>query len=118
MRGIDVAAPDSQGKAGEGGGGLPDGAKLLVFPGLPQKMTPNLVFSGKKKQFRNCFQFSHLLQFVWLQGAGGVGYVNIAPTAADATLTIDGNSGFFTAYRYSGDGWHASSEWGMAGIDQ
>ena len=56
--------------------------------------------------------------FVWLQGAGGVGYVNIAPTAADATLTIDGNSGFFTAYRYSGDGWHASSEWGMAGIDQ
>ena len=49
MRGIDVAAPDSQGKAGEGGGGLPDGAKLLVFPGLPQKMPPNLVFSGKKK---------------------------------------------------------------------
>lgn len=47
MRGIDVAAPDSQGKAG--GGGLPDGAKLLVFPGLPQKMPPNLVFSGKKK---------------------------------------------------------------------
>lgn len=48
MRGIDVTAPDSQGKAGEGGG-LPDGAKLLVFPGLPQKMPPNLVFSGKKK---------------------------------------------------------------------
>lgn len=49
MRGIDVTAPDSQGKAGEGGGGLPDGAKLLVFPGLPQKMPPNIVFSGKKK---------------------------------------------------------------------
>lgn len=47
MRGIDVTAPDSQGKAGEGGGGLPDGAKLLVFPGLPQKMPPNLVFRAQ-----------------------------------------------------------------------
>ena len=58
--------------------------------------------------------------FLWLRGAGdsNIAYVNIAPTAADATLTVDGNSGFFAAYRYSGDGVFASSEWAKVGIDQ
>lgn len=73
MRGIDVTAPDSQGKAGEGGGGLPDGAKLLVFPGLPQKMPPNLVFRVKKKNnFAIAFHSLICYNSVAKGGSGGV----------------------------------------------
>ncbi|MCQ2391347.1 MAG: hypothetical protein MJ240_07975 [Kiritimatiellae bacterium] len=58
--------------------------------------------------------------FLWIRGEAGTEtpYVNIAPTSADATLTIDGQSGFFTAYRYSGDGAYATKEWGLVGIDE
>lgn len=70
MRGIDVTAPDSQGKAGEGGG-LPDGAKLLVFPGLPQKMPPNLVFRVKKNNFAIAFH-SLICYNSMAKGASGV----------------------------------------------
>ncbi len=58
--------------------------------------------------------------FLWFRGesAGSPAYVNLAPTAADATLTIEGNSGFFTAYRYSGDGSNATKPWGQVGIDE
>ncbi len=51
------------------------------------------------------------------ESAGSPAYVNLAPTASDATLTIEGNSGFFTAYRYSGDGGNADKPWGQVGID-
>ncbi|MGN0847696.1 MAG: hypothetical protein ACI4RA_09970 [Kiritimatiellia bacterium] len=56
--------------------------------------------------------------FLWLKGDTGAGLVNLAPTANDATLTIQGNSGFFAAYRYSGDGNNANSEWAKVGIDE
>ena len=56
--------------------------------------------------------------FLWLRGEseGSPAYVNLAPTANDVTLTVQGNSGFFTAYRYS-MGSDASSEWGQTGIE-
>lgn len=57
--------------------------------------------------------------FLWLRGEseGSPAWVNLAPTAADATLTVRGHSGFFTAYRYSMDGSNANNEWGRTGID-
>lgn len=57
--------------------------------------------------------------FLWLKGesANSPAWVNLAPTAADVTLTVQGHSGFFTAYRNSMDGNNANNEWGRTGID-
>ncbi len=57
--------------------------------------------------------------FLWLRGESenSRAYVNLAPTAGDVTLTVQGNSGFFTAYRYSMDGSNANSEWGRTGVE-
>lgn len=57
--------------------------------------------------------------FLWLKGesANSPAWVNLAPTAADVTLTVQGHSGFFTAYRNSMDGSNANNEWGRTGID-
>ena len=57
--------------------------------------------------------------FLRLRGesANSPAWVNLAPTANPVTLTVQGNSGFFTAYRNSMDGANANNEWGKTGID-
>ena len=55
--------------------------------------------------------------YIWLRGekASSPAWLNLAPTTNGVTLTVQGNSGIFTAYRYSMN--DSSSDWYKAGVE-